>query len=120
MGTIDLSWSLNKELPTYIEIYGTQGTIRVGWQGSAYRQAGHTEWVDFGSGYSKLGALRSQVENFAGAIAGEAQLVITAKDAVASVEVIEAAYTSMHDDLWIPVRNGNGIAIASETLQEVG
>ena len=39
MGTIDLSWSINKELDRYISIYGTQGTVFVGWKEARYRQA---------------------------------------------------------------------------------
>src|SRR5262249_49708091 len=37
MGTVDLSWSINKELDSYINIYGSHGTVSVGWQESKYR-----------------------------------------------------------------------------------
>jgi predicted dehydrogenase len=30
MGSIDLSWSMNKEQPYYLSIYGSQGTVLVG------------------------------------------------------------------------------------------
>ena len=29
--SIDLSWSINKEQPNFISIYGSQGTVHVGW-----------------------------------------------------------------------------------------
>src|SRR5262249_48348074 len=32
MGSIDLSWSLSKELDSYINIYGSHGTVSVGWK----------------------------------------------------------------------------------------
>jgi predicted dehydrogenase len=105
MGTIDLSWSLNKERSSYVDIHGTQGTIRVGWRESRYRQAGNDDWLVFGTGYNKLDALRRQVENFCGALLGREQLLITAEDAIASVEVIEAAYASMRQSYWQPVVN---------------
>jgi predicted dehydrogenase len=108
MGSIDLSWSINKELDSYINIYGSRGTISVGWKESKYRQSTSPDWVVFGKGYNKVQAFRSQIDNFAQAIRGEEALLITAEDALASVEVIEAAYAALRQHPWIPVRAGNG------------
>ena len=85
MGTIDLSWSINKELDSYINIYGSHGTVFVGWKESKYRQSSSRDWVVFGNGYDKVQAFRSQVNNFSKAIRGEENLLITAEDALASV-----------------------------------
>ena len=106
MGSIDLSWSINKELDSYINIYGSRGTISVGWKDSKYRQSSSPDWVVFGKGYSKLQAFRSQIENFSRAILGQDLLLITARDAIASVEVIEAAYASLRQESWVSVRDG--------------
>ncbi|HEY9651038.1 MAG TPA: Gfo/Idh/MocA family oxidoreductase [Coleofasciculaceae cyanobacterium] len=103
VGNIDLSWSINKELDYYIRIYGSQGTISVGWKESKYRQSSSGDWVVFGKGYNKIQAFRSQIDNFAKAIREEEALLITAKDALASVEVIEAAYAAMHQSHWTTV-----------------
>lgn len=103
MGNIDLSWSLNKELESYIDIYGSNGTVRVGWKESKYRPTSSPEWIVFGSGYDKLAAFRKKVENFALALRGEEALLITADDALASVSVIEAAYASLARDEWVSV-----------------
>jgi predicted dehydrogenase len=103
MGSIDLSWSINKELESYINIYGSQGTVSVGWKQSRYRQASGLDWVVFGKGYDKLRAFRNQIENFAGAILGRELLLITARDAVASVQVIDAAYQAMRQQNWVTV-----------------
>jgi predicted dehydrogenase len=103
MGNIDLSWSLNKELDCYINVYGSNGTVCVGWKQSKYRQAGSRDWVVFGKGYNKVQAFRSQLENFAKSIRGEEMLLITAEDALASVQVIEAAYASMKQHNWVGV-----------------
>jgi predicted dehydrogenase len=43
------------------------------------------------------------VENFCAALRGEDRLLITAADALASVQVIEAAYASMNRDDWVAV-----------------
>jgi predicted dehydrogenase len=103
MGTIDLSWSINKELDSYINIYGSHGTVFVGWKESKYRQSSSRDWVVFGNGYNKVQAFRSQVNNFSKAIRGEENLLITAEDALASVEVIEAAYAALHQNHWTAV-----------------
>jgi predicted dehydrogenase len=100
MGNIDLSWSINKESENYLSIYGSEGTIKVGWKQSRYRLSGSNDWVVFGAGYDKVQAFRSQIENFSRAITGEASLLITADDALASVEVIEAAYAALRRSQW--------------------
>ena len=107
MGSIDLSWSINKELDSYINIYGSHGTVSVGWQESKYRQSSSRDWVVFGKGYDKLQAFRNQIDNFARAIRGEERLLITAEDALASVEVIETAYTVLRQNHWTAVGCGH-------------
>ena len=106
IGNIDLSWSINKELDRYISIYGTRGTVWVAWKESKYRQSSSSDWVSFGSGYDKIGAFVNQINNFSGAIRGKEALLINATDAVASVEVVEAAYESLRQNYWTAVRNG--------------
>ncbi len=103
MGSIDLSWSINKELDSYLNIYGTHGTVFVGWNESKYRQSSSRDWVVFGKGYDKVQAFRSQLLNMTRAIRGEEPLLITAEDALASVEVIETAYAALHRNNWIAV-----------------
>lgn len=105
MGTIDLSWSINKELPNYLSIYGSAGTVHVGWKKSKFRRSDDKEWTVFGSGYDKLQAFSSQLDNFARAIKGLETSLITLQDALASVEVIEAAYDAMWRSSWRKIDN---------------
>lgn len=100
MGTSDLSWSIDKELDTYLRIYGSQGTVLVGWRESKYRRSGESTWHVFGNGYDKLQAFRDQLDNFAGAILGTQELIITQRDALASVEVIRAGYCALERVRW--------------------
>lgn len=100
MGASDLSWSIDKELDTYLRIYGSDGTILVGWKESKYRRRDDPNWHVFGTGYNKIQAFRSQIENFCDAIAGTAELIITPRDALASVEVISAAYDALERSRW--------------------
>ncbi len=120
MGSIDLSWSINKELDWYITIHGSRGTVQVGWKQSRVKPLGG-EWRQFGTGYDKVQAFTAQVSNFARAIRGEEKLLITADDAIASVEVIEAAYRSMRAAPWIGVEAGNPLTAtpASVKMTEV-
>jgi predicted dehydrogenase len=101
--TVDLSWSLNKEREWFLEIYGSDGTIQVGWGRSRYRLGETGDWTDLGSGYHRQQAMRDQVANFSAAIQRGEQLRIDATDAIASVEVIEAAYRSLSHDGWVSV-----------------
>ncbi|MBV9957424.1 MAG: Gfo/Idh/MocA family oxidoreductase, partial [Acidobacteria bacterium] len=107
MGAIDLSWSINKELDSFINIYGSHGTISVGWKESKYRQTSSRDWVVFGKGYNKVEAFRNQINNFARAIAGEESLLVTPEDALASVEVVEAAYSALRQNRWTTVNGGS-------------
>jgi predicted dehydrogenase len=103
MGSVDLSWSIHKEVDAYIILYGSAGTLRIGWKGSQYRQSEKNEWVPFGGGYRKDACIRRQVENFVRSIQGSELPVIGGQDGLASVRVIEAAYRSAAMTKWVPV-----------------
>lgn len=103
LASIDLSWSVSKEQPNFLAIYGSGGTLLVGWKESKYRRSNDQDWTVFGQGYDKVGAFVRQLENFAGAIRGTEELVVTPTDAIASVAVIEAAYRSLRQGSWEPV-----------------
>jgi predicted dehydrogenase len=100
IGSADLSWSVDKELETFVRCYGSDGTILVGWKESRLRRRGETQWERFGDGYDKIQAFRDQLANFCGAIAGSERLLITPIDALASVEVVQAAYAALEYARW--------------------
>ncbi len=103
IGLIDLSWSINKESEHYLSIFGTAGTLLVGWKGSRYRQDGSAQWVPFGAGYNKVQSLRRQLQNFCNVLRGKELPIIGTTDAIASVRAIESAYTSAGANHWLPV-----------------
>lgn len=100
MGASDLSWTIDKEMSTYLRVYGSEGTILVGWKESKYRRSADGDWTRFGRGYDKIQAFRSQITNFCEALCGEADLLITPRDALASVETICAAYAALERSRW--------------------
>ena len=106
VASVDLTWGINKELPYFISIYGTQGTLHIGWRESKYKLNSSPEWTMFGSGYDKVQAFKSKIRNFSGAIIGQEALLINPAGALASVEVIEAAYRSLNANHWESVGSG--------------
>jgi predicted dehydrogenase len=103
VGGVDLSWSIDKECESYLNVYGSRGSISVGWTQSRYRPSNSREWIRFGNGYDKLQAFRSQLRNFAVAVRGEGPLLVTPEDALASAVAIEAAYRSLREGRWTAV-----------------
>jgi len=100
VASVDLTWGINKELPNFISVYGTNGTLHIGWRESKYKLNSSPDWTVFGKGYDKVQAFKSKIENFRNAILGKEELLINPEDALASVEVIEAAYKSLNQNLW--------------------
>jgi len=100
VGTSDLSWSIDKELETFLRLYGRLGTILVGWRESRFRRRGESDWHVFGRGYDKIQAFRDQLDNFCDAIDGTDRLLVTAEDGLASVKVIKAAYAALERTRW--------------------
>ena len=100
IASIDLSWSIHKESPYFIRVYGTEGMLEVGWSSSRYRQSEKLGWISFGSGYDKFRAVGSQLSNFIETITGAGRALITAEDAVESVRVIQSAYKAAQENHW--------------------
>jgi predicted dehydrogenase len=101
--TIDLSWSYDHATDAYLELYGSEGVLRVGWHGSELRANDAVEWTRVGDGYDKITCMRAQVSNFCAALRGEEPMRITDADAIASVQVIDACYRSLTLGDWTPV-----------------
>ena len=98
--SVDLTWGINKELPNFISIYGSNGTLHIGWRESKYKLNSSPDWTIFGKGYDKVQAFKAKIENFRNAIVNDEELLTKPEDALASVEVIEAAYKSLNQNLW--------------------
>ncbi len=98
--TIETSWSLHKDRSSFLVIYGTEGTIEVGWKSSRIRRQRNGLWETFGTGYDKFAAFERQIDHFVGVLKGENRALPDAHDALASVLVIQAAYRSVDRGAW--------------------
>ncbi|MEM6825603.1 MAG: Gfo/Idh/MocA family oxidoreductase [Pseudomonadota bacterium] len=103
--SIETSWSVHKDHSAFISVYGTEGTIEIGWKGSRIREGRTGSWREFGTGYNKLAAFTRQIEHFCGVLNGENWTLPDAHDALSSVLVIQAAYRSMTRGAWTRVEH---------------
>jgi predicted dehydrogenase len=97
---VDLSWSIDKSLPNFLNVYGTLGEVRVGWRESAWRPYGG-EWEAIGPGYAKGPAMGGALDAFCRAVRGEAPLAVTVDDGIAVATCIDAAYESLRRGGWV-------------------
>ncbi len=97
---VDLSWSIDKSLPNFLNIYGSLGEIRVGWRESAWRSYGG-DWELIGGGYAKGPAMGGALDAFCRAVRGEAALAVTIDDGIAAATCIDAAYESLRRGGWV-------------------
>jgi predicted dehydrogenase len=118
IGTIDLSWSITKQRSSYLDIYGSNGAVAIGWKDSRHLDYSRGEWSVFGSGYNRVQAFRNQIINFIQAILGEKSLLISEDEALASVNVVGTAYRALRDNQWTPVANHqSGYEMEKEQLR---
>ena len=103
---VALPWPFSSQRTGEVQRAGPYPAFLVGWSGSKYRQDGSSKWVPFGTGYDKLKAFRRQLENFISSIKGREMPIISAEDALASVEVVETAYDSAGRNNWVRVGAG--------------
>lgn len=102
IGRIDLSWSLETGRETYVTVYGSKGTIEVGWRGSRLRPVGG-EPEEIGPGYSRADAHRRMLRAFRDLIVGVGQPWITPGECMRTVAAVDAAYRSMRTGGWVRV-----------------
>jgi predicted dehydrogenase len=101
IGTAQLSGKTKNPCDDYIRIYGTGGTLCIGWKSSKYRLNDSVDWIKFGEGYSTPKALNRQMGNYLNAFILNGIPETTAEDGRESVRAMEAAYRSLSTGHWI-------------------
>jgi len=101
IGTTQLSGKTKNPCDDYIRIYGTGGTLCIGWKSSMYRLNDNVDWIKFGEGYSTPKALNRQMGNYLNAVTHNGIPETTAEDGRESARAMEAAYRSLSTGCWI-------------------
>jgi predicted dehydrogenase len=102
---IQVSWSMAAHNESYVVVRGTGGTLKVGWSESMLRRSDGSDWTRYGSGYSKMEALRANVEDFAACTLGYDPMRISTRDIMASILVIDGAYRAIRSRQWIDIED---------------
>jgi predicted dehydrogenase len=108
VAAIDLSWSVDAHAEHWLELRGSAGSLRLGWQGGQVRRRDESGWRPFGGRYDKRLAFARQLGNFAGVADGGEAPRITPDDALDSVRAVEAAYRSAASGRWVPLPRREG------------
>ncbi|HEY2386241.1 MAG TPA: Gfo/Idh/MocA family oxidoreductase [Candidatus Binatia bacterium] len=122
IGRVDVSWSLSTGRDSYVTIYGSKGTIEVGWRNTRMK-IGNADWEGFGANYDKIDAHRRMLTCFVEACSGNAAPWISTVECLRTVAAVEAAYRSIHTGGWERVdmkgmRERRGVARARATTRK--
>ncbi len=105
LGTIDLSWSVPVPHDFYLEIYGSEGSIMIGSNGLRYQTKRSREWVVVEKEKKTLDSIGKEVSHFVQCVQNEEQPIASGIDGLRALEVIEAAYESANQGIWIEVES---------------
>lgn len=99
---VDVTWSFRRLSPVYCAVFGSEGSVEIGWSGAKASITGK-EPYGFGSGYNKVASLRDNLGAVLAALAAGTPPPVTPDDAVAVSAVIEAGYEAARSGSWVPV-----------------
>ncbi len=102
IGRIDLSWSLATGRETYVTVYGSQGTLEVGWRGSRLRVNDQAP-ESIGPGYDRTQAHVHMLTAFRDLIRGMRGPWISPGECVRTVAATNASYRSLRAGGWVAV-----------------
>lgn len=103
LAQVDVTWSFRRLSPVYCAVYGTKGSVEIGWGGARGFTADKPDVFEFGSGYRKIDSLRDNLSAVLAALATGSPLPVSPADAVAAAAIVEAAYASARDGGWVGV-----------------
>ena len=103
-GTVDLSWSIPYPQPFYLEVYGSEGSIMVGWDILRYQTNKTKKWTEVRGGPKEENAFIKEINHFVNCIKGRETPIVSGVDGLRALEIIEAAYRSNEEKVWINIK----------------
>lgn len=103
LAQVDVTWSFRRFSSTYCAVYGSAGSVEIGWSGARATTIAQPDPYAFGHGYNKISALRANVDAVLTALASGQPPPVSPADAVAAATVIDAAYASALSHRWTEV-----------------
>ena len=94
-GTADISWSNAVPSPSYLEIYGEDGSALLDLKGISYKFKTWGEWKRIPNKASIKEAFARQIDHFVDGVKGKSPSITVTGDGLASQILIEAAYGSL-------------------------
>jgi dTDP-4-amino-4,6-dideoxygalactose transaminase len=93
-GTVDISWSTPVPAAHYLEIYGTEGTALLDFNGFSYKFKTWNEFKRVANIRNSKEAFAAQIDHFVAAIKDYRPTAVNNDDGLRAQEVIEKAYQS--------------------------
>ena len=90
-----LSWNDDSADPSFLQLSGTTGTVKVGWKDSCLVPHGNSGPTAVEAGFDGPRAIRAQLEDLVSAIETGAAAQATFEDAIGNVDAIAAAYRAL-------------------------
>jgi predicted dehydrogenase len=103
LAQVDVTWSFRRLSSTYLSLFGTAGTVEVGWGGGRATTVDQPGGYDFGTGYNKINSLRANLRAVLDALAAGGPMPVSLADALAAAAAVEAGYLSLGRSAWVPV-----------------
>ena len=100
MASVDLSWSIPVPSEFCAEVYGTEGSIMLGGE-SGYHLRNGEGWIEIETDKTQLPAFSREVNHFVKCIRREEKPIVSGLDGLKAMEVIEAAYKSVEEKVWV-------------------
>ncbi|HEY9085493.1 MAG TPA: Gfo/Idh/MocA family oxidoreductase [Candidatus Tyrphobacter sp.] len=108
--TVDISWSLDRKFEHYIRLYGEHARLFVGWQETTLSR-GSREPTVIAPAYSRPQAFLALQRDFVLTATGRGRPRTDVSDALASVDVVDAAYASIREGGRTAVEAERAIAV---------